>query len=98
MDISKAMRLNEDILALRKTELWKHLHEIGSSSQEQLVAELIRVGLESIDMRVRILSQHIVVSRRVWGEIDGIEKMVEEALAEDEPSEGTRSEFDYNAS
>ena len=90
------MKLHEDILHLRKTSLWKYLEDLGSARQESLINGLIKAGLESTDPRVRIVAQHIVTSRAVWGEIAAIETQAEEVLTESVPSEGTRSEFEYD--
>ena len=91
------MRLHEDILQLRKSSLWKHLEEIGSARQENLIEGLIKSGLESTDPRVRIMAQHVLTSRAVWGELAAIEAQAEAILSENKPSEGMRSEFEYDA-
>lgn len=97
MDGNLAMALQEDILHLRKTKLWEHLVSQGSHRQECLIEELVRCALASTDMRVRVVAQHYVVSKETWGEIASIERQAEEVLSQHKPSEGMRSEFEYDS-
>lgn len=69
---------------------------MGSHRQEKLLDELIRCALASTDVRVRVIAQHVVVSRDVWGEISSIEAQAEEILTEQQPDESPRSEFAYD--
>jgi len=59
--------------------------------------QLVKAGLESTDARVRILAQHVVVSRDVWGEISSIDSQAEEILTENQPDESPRSEYEYDS-